>query len=227
VVTAGAVVLFDLTPWTPSLLSVFRSSGRFAWLAMYVAFLTALLAVARALPPRSARIAIAAALALQAWDLHGMYGNLHARANDPAWTAWDDPLKSPVWDVALPHYRHVVTVPPDMCVGPETPSGGPHLPFSLRAGTRGLTMNSGFAGRYDKAAVLGYCAAIDRQIRAGDVADDSIYVLTPAMRDVLTRATPTPVVCAVLDGFPVCVTEASYAPWRAAGARAGFAPASP
>ncbi len=227
VVTAGSAVLVDLTPWTPSLLSVFRSSGRFAWLAMYVAFLTALLVVARALPRRSARFVVAAALVLQTWDLHGMYWNVHLRASDPAWITWDDPLKSAAWDVALPHYRHLVTVPPDMCVGPDTPSGGPHLPFSLRAGTHGLTMNSGFAGRYDKAAVLGYCAAIDRQIRAGDVSDDTFYVLTPALRDVLTRATRMPLVCAVLDGFPVCISEASYARWRTDGERAGFVPAAP
>ena len=80
VVTAGSVVVADLSAWTPAILSVFRSSGRFGWLPMYVVFVAALATMVTRLPGRAAAAAVAAALALQTWDLHGAYADLRARA---------------------------------------------------------------------------------------------------------------------------------------------------
>ena len=190
VVTAANAVVLDLSAWTPSILSVFRSSGRFGWLAMYVVFVAALATTAKALPRPAAIAVVAVAVALQGWDLHATYGGMRAREHDPAWTDWDDPLDSAVWDIALPHYRHLVMVPADMCVGAEAENAGPHLPFSLRAGSHGVTVNSGNAGRYDAGAVQRYCAAVDAELRAGRVADDSLYVLSPTMRDATHRQHP-------------------------------------
>jgi hypothetical protein len=220
VVTFGPSVLMDLNAWTPDIFSVFRSSGRFGWLAMYVVFVVAISAAA-ALPRRAAIAVVGAAFALQTVDLTRMYAGVHAREHSAAWTEWDDPLKSDVWNTALPHYRHLVLAPPDMC-GPEAEAGGPHLPFSLRAGSFGVTVNSGNAGRYDGGAVVGYCAAVDADIRAGRVADDSLYVLSAKMREVLTAATRAPLACGTADGFTICVTEASAAPWRDAALSRDF-----
>ena len=222
VVTAAGAVVLDLSAWTPPVVSVFRSSGRFGWLAMYVAFVAVLATIAKALPRRAAIAVVGAAVVLQVWDLHGTYGGMRAREHNPAWTDWDDPLDSDVWDIALPHYRHLVMVPADMCVGTEAENAGPHLPFSLRAGNHGVTVNSGNAGRYDAGAVLRYCATEDANLRAGRVAADSLYVLSPTMRDLLTRSTRTPLACGSADGFALCVTLDSFEQWRAPGERAGF-----
>ena len=222
VVTAADTVVLDVSAWTPSIFAVFRSSGRFGWLAMYVVFVAVLATTARALPRRAAITVVGAAVALQTWDLHATYDGMRAREHNPAWTDWDDPLDSDVWDMALPHYRHLVMVPADMCVGTEAENAGPHLPFSLRAGSHGVTVNSGNAGRYDAGAVLRYCATEDADMRAGRVAADSLYVLSPTMRDVLTRSTRTPLACGSADGFTLCVTLDSYLRWRAPAERAGF-----
>ena len=51
----------------------------------------------------------------------------------------------------MPHYRHLVMVPADMCASVAA-ARRDHLPFSLRAGRHGVTVNSGNAGRYDAGA---------------------------------------------------------------------------
>jgi hypothetical protein len=219
VVTIGSTVVADLLAWTPARLGVFRSSGRFAWLAMYVVFTAALGAIVTALPRRAAVSLAAAALLLQAVDLSGAYRRIHDRAVDSAWTEWTTPLQNPAWPAATVHYRHLVTVGPDMCAG--WPAAGPHLPFSLLAGRAGATMNSGFAGRYDLGAVQEYCRTLREAMADGRVDDDSLYVLSPAERRALAAVTRTPLACGVADGFDVCVTAATFPRWRDAALAAG------
>ena len=64
---------------------------------------------------------------------------------------------------------------------------------------------------------MGYCATQDADIRAGRVAADSLYVLSPTMRDVLARSTRTPLACGSADGFALCVTLDSYGALASAG----------
>lgn len=223
VVTFGAATLVDLREWAPAILATFRSSGRFGWVTMYAAFTIVALTLVTRLPRRAATAAFAAAIVVQGVDMNAAYRALHARERSPAWTDYDSPVKSAVWPVVLPAYRHLVMVPPDMCAAVWSPVAGPHLPFSLLAGTYGVTINSGNAGRYDTGAVLRYCATLEADVRAGRVSDDSLYVLSPAMRAALAAATPVPLSCGVLDGVDVCVTAASTARWRDDARRAGFA----
>lgn len=223
VVTFGAATLLDLREWAPASLATFRSSGRFGWVTMYVAFtFTALTLVAR-LPRRVALAAFAAAIVVQGVDMSGAYQAIHARERNPAWTDYDSPVKSAAWTAIVPAYRHLVMAPPDMCAAVWAPVAGPHLPFSLLAGTHGVTINSGNAGRYDTGAVLRYCATLEADLRAGRVSDDSVYVLSPAMRAALAAATTVPLACGVLDGVDLCVTAASAGRSRTQAAEAGFA----
>jgi hypothetical protein len=223
VVTFGTATLVDLREWAPASLATFRSSGRFGWVTMYTAFTFVALTLVTRLPRRAATAAFAAAIVVQGVDMNAAYRALHARERNPAWTDYDSPVKSAAWTVVVPAYRHLVMVPPDMCAAVWSPVAGPHLPFSLLAGTHGVTINSGNAGRYDTGAVLRYCATLEADVRAGRVSDDSLYVLSPAMRAALAAATPVPLSCGVLDGVDVCVTAASAMRWRDEAGRAGFA----
>lgn len=224
VVTFGAATLVDLREWAPASLATFRSSGRFGWVTMYTVFTFVALTLVTRLPRRAATAAFTAAIVVQGVDMSAAYRALHARERNPVWTDYDSPVKSAAWTVVVPAYRHLVMAPPDMCAAVWAPVAGPHLPFSLLAGTHGVTINSGNAGRYDTGAVLRYCATLEADVRAGRVSDDSVYVLSGAMRDVLTAATSVPLACGVLDGVDVCVTAASAARWRDEAGRAGFAP---
>ena len=222
VVTIGPRVLADLNAWAPTALATFRSSGRFGWLAMYVGFVLVIAAIVTSLPRRIAVAVLLGAVMLQAWDLSPFYLAIHRRASAPDWTDWKDPLASPVWDAAVREYRHLVMVPPDMCGVVMPVAAGPHLPFSLLAARHRVTINSGNAGRYDGGAVLRYCHAIDADVHAGRVADDSLYVLSPVMRDTLVAATQVPLTCGDIDGFAVCVTTGTYRRWQAGAERDGF-----
>ncbi len=222
-ITFGPWTLVDLMPWAPSALAMFRSTGRFGWVTMYGVLAAVVMTVVRNMSRRNALILMMSAVVLQAVDMRTAYRGLHARERNPAWTDYDSPVKSAAWTVLVPTYRHLVMVPPDMCAAVWSPVAGPHLPYSLLAGTHGVTINSGNAGRYDTGAVLRYCTTLEADVRAGRVSDDSVYVLSPAMRDVLAAATPVPLACGVLDGVDVCVTAASAARWRDEAGRAGFA----
>jgi hypothetical protein len=192
---------------------------------MYAVFTFVALTLVTHLSRRAAMTAFVLAIAVQGVDMSGAYRALHAREHNPGWTDYDSPVKSAAWTAIVPVYRHLVMAPPDMCAAVWAPVAGPHLPFSLLAGTHGVTINSGNAGRYDTGAVLRYCATLEADVRAGRTSDDSLYVLSPAMRAVLEAATPVPLACGVLDGFDVCVTAASASRWRDEARRAGFAPA--
>lgn len=223
VVTLGRATLVDLSAWAPASLAMFRSSGRFGWVTMYTAFAVATLVIASRLPRRAALGVFTAAALLQAVDLSGAYRAIHAREQSPEWTDYVSPIPSPAWQTIVPAYRHLVMLPPDMCATVWAPVAGPHLPFSLLAGTHGVTLNSGNSGRYDFRAVLRYCAETEAGLRAGRVDAESIYVLSPAMRAVLGAvATSVPMACGTLDGFDVCVSAATVGRWREAARRDGF-----
>lgn len=226
VVTVGATTLVDLREWAPASLATFRSSGRFGWVTMYAVFTFVALTLVTRLPRRVAVAAFAVAVVAQGVDMSAAYRALHGRERNPAWTDYDSPMKSAAWTAIVPTYRHLVMAPPDMCAAVWAPVAGPHLPFSLLAGTHGVTINSGNAGRYDTGAILRYCTSLEADVRAGRVSDDSVYVLSPAMRAALGAATPVPLDCGVLDGFDVCVTAASATRWRGQARARGFAPST-
>jgi hypothetical protein len=218
VITAGPRVLADLSAWTPAAVSALRSSGRFGWLLMYLAFALAMRAVFLRLPRSAATMVLLVALALQLGDLRGAYAGVWSRERSAAWTEYRSPL-SPVWDEVMPAYRHLVMAPPDMCAAVWPSPAGEHLPFSMLAARHGASINSGNAGRYDTGAILDYCAREERDLRAGTVDDDSLYVLSPAMRTVLSTAAGRAVACGRLDAYDVCVTTSSLARWPATAAR--------
>ncbi len=222
VVTFGAATLVDLNAWAPAGLAVFRSSGRFGWVPMYAVFTVAAMVIVSRLPRRAALALLAAAVVLQAVDLSAGYRGIAGRRQTSSWTDYDSPIKSPAWEVLVPAYRHVVMAPPDMCTNAWMPVAGPHLPFSLLAGTHGVTINSGNSGRFDIRQVLGYCATLEADLRAGRVEAESLYVLSPAMRAVLGETSRQPLACGVLDGFDVCAPADTWPRWRQAAARAGF-----
>jgi hypothetical protein len=50
-------------------------------------------------------------------------------------------------------------------------------------------------------------------LAAGQVRDDSIYLVHPAFEAAFKAAAPS-LVCGEVDGLRVCATAASYEPWR-------------
>lgn len=110
-VTFGSHVLADpaLPPAVLGVLSVFRATGRFVWpLALLLPLWGCAHLVAR-IPARTLAALLAAALALQAWDLSAKWGEFGRRFAPGALGALPD-YAAPAWAAAA-HARHLVVVP--------------------------------------------------------------------------------------------------------------------
>jgi hypothetical protein len=210
-VTVGSRVLVDLNgPWSAPL-SVFRSSGRFAWPLAYLLVVAAVVTVARRLPLRAGQVVLAAAVIVQLVDLHGAHEARRRVARDPAFHSGDRRFTSGRWSAIAPRYRHIELVPPPQCG--ETPI--PYEPAVRLAATYGLTVNAGVVARRDLVAQRRYCREADAEIDAVRLRDDTLYVVSPAAADVLGRVGGDRVACGALDSVWICTTAGAHAGWAA------------
>jgi hypothetical protein len=190
-------------------LVTFRASGRLFWPVFYVGLFASIALVSRRLSARAASGVMVAAVVLQALDMRGFYD---VKSRDFRLTM-AEPLPSEFWKLALPTYRHVVLYPSNIC--PASEPGLDYRFFALHAGRAGATINGGFAARYDAQALGEYCAAFERDMRAGRVSDDSLYVLSRAAVP-LMRAAGAQVACVPVDGVHACFTARSHDAWATA-----------
>ena len=79
----------------------------------------------------------------------------------------------------------------------------------------GLTINTGHVARYDRNARLAYCYQLGRDFDAGLVTDDAVYLVNPPLVERFRATAQRPIVCSQIDTIPTCVTESSYASWKA------------
>jgi hypothetical protein len=203
-------VLIDLTSPTLERLAVFRVTGRFFWPAAYAIVAFLIWAVVTRLRPIAALAILTAAIVLQLVDVSAHYQTVRATAHSDAFHTWAQPLQSPLWQAALPHYRRLLMYPPEQC----GPAAMPYLQPAFLAGNFGLSINTGHLARANRAARRAYCQQLGQDWERGVVADDAIYLLHPAWLQRFRDAAQQPVVCTDIDRIPVCVTEASYAQWR-------------
>ena len=67
--------------------------------------------------------------------------------------------------------------------------------------------------RRDERAREGYCRALDAEIDAARLRDDTLYVVTPDAAGVLTRMGEGHVTCGAIGGVSFCTTPAAHARW--------------
>lgn len=212
VVTFGDRTVLNLDgPWTAPL-ALFRSSGRFVWPLVYLMLTSAIVTVARRGPGRAGVAVLAVAVVLQLVDLRGAHAFRRQVAHDPAFHAWTDPFADARWNVVAPAYAHLALVPPPQCGASPVPYEGA---IGLTA-RHGLTINAGVVARRDERAREGYCRALDAEIDAVRLRDDTLYVLTPDAAGVLTRQGEGGVTCGVIGGVSFCTTPAARDRWAAA-----------
>jgi len=209
-VTLGSHVLFDVTSPTLERLAVFRATGRFFWPAAYAIVAFVISAVVTRLRPAAAVAVLTAAIVLQLVDVGGHYETVRTTAHSDAFHAWPQPLQSPLWRTALPHYRRLLMYPPEQC----GPAAVPYIQPAFLAANYGLSINTGHLARANRTARRAYCQQLGQDWERGIVADDAVYLLSPAWLQRFRDAARQPVVCTDIDRLPVCVTEASYAEWR-------------
>jgi hypothetical protein len=205
-VTAGASTLFtyDMSWWGP--LRIFRTSGRMIW-PLYYATVVGVLFVVTRFAHRRALACCAAAIAVQAVDLAGM-----ARyVGDVRSFGFRDPLVSAFWNNVAPQYDHLVMVPPSFCTREASVD---YIPFALRAGLHGLSINNGNTARFDVRRARAYCDEIRREVDGGAAADRALYIVRLDLVPHLQQRSGGATRCTVIDGFGVCFSAASLSRWH-------------
>ena len=186
-VTLGSRVLLEY-PLPDALMQVagaFRSSGRFFWPVFYVLTLLSVLGACRYLSPRAAAMALVAAAAVQAAELHRIPAEIGKRYIDAA----PSPLVDPFWNRAAERYRHIALVPQRM----QSPY---YIPFALLAADKGLTLNVGYFARWDAERFERSAAALNQEISRGEFRRDTLYVLVDE-----EAAVPSATPVLNVDGF--------------------------
>jgi hypothetical protein len=199
VLAVGSWIIVDVPIESP-VLGLFRSSGRFIWVAYYALMLLIIVrASIRFRPPVAASILTATLIAQMAdfSTAHAHIARLRLSADSaPKGTLLDDPR----WGELASGRRHMTLLPPAGC----DPAAEPYLPFTVFASDHGMTLNSGFIARWNMRATSRYCLALREQLEAGIWSDDDIYVVAPVWKNDFERNAPD-ARCDELNGYDVCV----------------------
>lgn len=212
-VTIGPWVLLEFQADFLNTLAVFRSSGRFFWPVNYaLLFLILQLLIRR--NRHSLKLTLfylGFGLSIQEMDFYPKHLVYHQLSHGPqAQFAWENPLKSPFWKFALPHYQHITFIPPIACGEEAAPFG----PLSLLAGQYGLTINTGRLARAEVEKTMQYCQQLFQEVREGQIKSDTIYIIHPNHLETFQSAAKVPLTCNQIDGVNTCVTEHSYQQWQ-------------
>lgn len=208
-VTLGDVTLFELdnTNILLKILTPFQSSGRFFWVVYYAALLLALFTFIKRQRESMVIACFIFALTLQALDLSGVVNSFRERH----WheNLRQDALKSPIWEQAAVHYRHITLLMPPAC-GYEA---APYVPFAELARKHNLSLNTGRAARFNAEETAVYCQELAQILEKGTVRDEDIYIVHAHYLAQFQKNAQQTVLCGVLDGFNACVTAQSYRRW--------------
>jgi hypothetical protein len=207
-VTAGetTVLEYNADLWGP--LTLFRASGRLFWPVLYLLVFGVVAAIVKWFRPVSAALVLSFAVVVQAVDLYEPYKQL-TLVRERAWTT---PLRSRLWTAAARHYQHLTLIPTNMCFPPQDAID--YTPFALLAGNAGITVNGGFAARYDLQKLIDYCRDAVPRWHRGEFADDQLYVLKPGLAQTFLRVSTVPIVCSPVDDYVTCFTARSYVAWQ-------------
>lgn len=167
--TLGRWVLFDL-PLTPALhdaLSVFRASGRFIWPATYALLTLAVVWACRGLSPGRQCVLLAAALALQLWDLSPKLGELRSLRGSRV--AYAMPLRAPVWSAPDAAVRRWLVLD-------ETTHNDDWVAFGLLAARQQRATTAGLLSRVDEAARAAWLKDAAERVSRAELRADEAYV---------------------------------------------------
>lgn len=205
-IAVGPWTLLDLS-FKSRLLGLFRSSGRFIWVAYYALMLLAIVHVLRRFAPSTASILLGAALILQMLDLSAWHMRVaRLRVNADVLPA-DAQLDDPRWEALAAGRHHLTLLPPSAC----SETAPPYLPMQLFAATHALTINSGYLARWNSRETGRYCDALVQQLAEGPWSADDLYVIGADWKVKFHESAAT-ARCEELNGYEACVVDGSAPP---------------
>ncbi len=202
-VTIGDKIIFQYPTISQilSVLSIFRTPGRFFWPVYYsILFLIIAFLIRRSNNHLTLALILITGLSLQLLDFHKKYEVYNKTYCQPS-KNWNNPLTSDFWDAAGEHYEKIILVPP----GKD--EAAPYLPFAYLAANNGMAINTSYSSRYKRGRIDEYRNQLLADIKNGVTDSTSIYILTEEYRDILQSSARTPIICRTIDGFNVCVSD--------------------
>lgn len=148
--------------------SLFRSSGRMLWPLHYLVVFTTAIILFRRIGMKKGRVALAAALLLQAGDGAAGWLPIAQRARVSG-QAWSTPLSDPFWGAAARHYARIRYIP----TGNHPP---PWKELSYLAVTHGIGTDAVYLARIDARNMLQLRARGVSALRSGTFEPDTLYV---------------------------------------------------
>ncbi len=204
----SVVLIIPLPRFALDLLSVFRSSGRFFWPVHDLLTLGALVGTLSTLRrPPAARVALAAALLLQFFDLLPVRQSV---AQESARVA-TSPLVAKDWRTLAKGNKHLILLPARQCDALGTPGGDPAWPwFAGLAARSGMTLNSVHAARSSAASESYNCVTLPLEVAQSKLLRDAAYVLGDHLA-LLAIAHDHTHFCRRVDGFNLCTFDPANA----------------
>lgn len=208
-VTLGARTFIDFDPQQKfsQYSAPLRATGRLFW-APYYAILAGILAAPFLFIRKQwANLLIAALLVLQFADTQALRQWVHTTisADHPS------PLKSPVWYQLGALHQNLIVLPAWQCAKNASP-GGPegYRIFGFLAIQQKMRINSYQSARYTGVAQDYHCNEATSDLAAQPLADDSAYVVTPELAEIIARGPMGPGKCHDLDNFVLCSAKTSF-----------------
>jgi Family of unknown function (DUF6311) len=193
------------------IIAPFRTSGRFIWPLHYL-YITAIVAIWIVFYESSRLFVFTVFLAIIVMQILDFrepflrwYLGYHQRKQPFILQALD-------WKQAEGLYQHMVLYPPQILGGTlpgcVMPGFDPdfYVPLAYQAYRLKATFNSGYFARVDENKGRRYCQELHEQIRAGQFADDTIYVVHSQYWDLLRIHIPK-ISCGRVNEYIACVSS--------------------
>jgi hypothetical protein len=198
----------------------FRASGRFIWPLHYV-LITGVIAIWVRQSEHSQplfSLLLAGGIALQLMDAYASSLVIreyleHFRKDVPK------QLQVEEWKYAAGLYERMDLYPPQFWGGKDGGCAAPEytenyvIPLMYYAYRLSLSFNSGYAARLDGGKARRYCDDLDREIKAGEIQNNTIYVVHSAHVNIFNTSVPN-ITCGHLSGYIVCVSSQRHNAFR-------------
>lgn len=159
------LIQFEVPRIFESIVSAFRSTGRFIWPVLYAIEILLLVMLLKLAPRRLLGPALGVVLLLQATDLLNAAKFFRSRWDQQ----WNTPLVSDFWDHVPGQYRRIAFVLP-------LDGGERYAPIAFLASNAGMSINGGYFARVDFDKLKAVEDDLLRVIETNAYRNDTLYV---------------------------------------------------
>ena len=165
----GNYLLFsiELPVKLQSLLSIFRSSGRFIWPIYYLLILLAIYMVLKYNKPKNAIAILVILLSIQIIDLHKYLINFRLSFVDKP--TYYRPIKAETWNRLIKKSEHIIIIPAEW----DNELG---YTFGFLAAEHKSTLNIAYLARKSEEPLNKYTNETIRELNQGEIRKDTLYV---------------------------------------------------